>query len=55
MADVHDKEKRSAVMLNIKSKGNKITEISLIEVFRETQSALAGCERELIEEVATSL
>ncbi len=35
MADVYDKEKRSAVMRNIKSKGNKSTELVLIDVFRE--------------------
>lgn len=35
MADVYDKEKRSAVMRNIKFKGNKSTEMKLIEVFRE--------------------
>jgi DNA mismatch endonuclease (patch repair protein) len=35
MADVYDKEKRSAVMRNIKSRGNKSTEMCLIEVFRE--------------------
>lgn len=35
MADVFNKEKRSAIMRNIKSKGNKSTEIALIELFRE--------------------
>lgn len=35
MADVYDKEKRSAVMRSVKSKGNKSTEIALINVFRE--------------------
>lgn len=35
MADVYNKEKRSAVMRNIKGKGNKSTELALIEVFRE--------------------
>ena len=35
MADVYDKEKRSAIMRNIKGKGNKSTELALIEVFRE--------------------
>lgn len=35
MADVYDKEKRSAVMRNIKGKGNKSTELSLIAIFRE--------------------
>lgn len=35
MADVYDKEKRSAVMRHIKGKGNKSTELALIAVFRE--------------------
>lgn len=35
MADVYDKEKRSAVMRNIKGRGNKSTELALIAVFRE--------------------
>lgn len=35
MADVYDKEKRSAIMRNIKSKGNKSTEMRLIAAFRE--------------------
>lgn len=35
MADVYDKEKRSTIMRNIKSKGNKSTEMRLIEVFAE--------------------
>lgn len=35
MADVYDREKRSAVMRNIKSKENKSTELALIEIFRE--------------------
>lgn len=35
MADVFDKTKRSIIMRNIKSKGNKSTEMSLIGVFRE--------------------
>ena len=35
MADVYDKGKRSAIMRNIKSKGNKSTEMCLIGVFRE--------------------
>lgn len=33
MADVYDKTKRSAVMRNIKSKGNKSTELALIGLF----------------------
>jgi DNA mismatch endonuclease (patch repair protein) len=35
MADVYNKAKRSAVMRSVKSKGNKSTELRLIEVFRE--------------------
>ncbi|KGP75149.1 DNA mismatch repair protein Vsr [Desulfosporosinus sp. Tol-M] len=35
MADVYDKEKRSAMMRNIKGKGNKSTELALIAIFRE--------------------
>ena len=35
MADVFDKEKRSAVMRSIKAKKNKSTELALIKVFRE--------------------
>lgn len=35
MVDVYDKEKRSAVMRNIKDKGNKSTELTLIAIFRE--------------------
>lgn len=35
MADVFDKVMRSAVMSNVHSKGNKTTEIKLIEVFNE--------------------
>lgn len=35
MADVFDKTKRSIIMRNIKSKGNKSTEMSLIGIFRE--------------------
>jgi DNA mismatch endonuclease (patch repair protein) len=35
LADIYDKEKRSAVMRNIKSNGNKSTELALISVFRE--------------------
>lgn len=33
MPDVYDKEKRSAVMSKVRSKGNKSTELRLIEVF----------------------
>ena len=35
MADVFDSEKRSDIMKRVKSKGNKSTEIKLIEVFGE--------------------
>jgi len=35
VADVFDKEKRSAVMRSIKAKKNKSTELALIKVFRE--------------------
>lgn len=35
MADVYNKEKRSDVMQSIRSKGNKTTELRLIQVFRE--------------------
>ena len=33
MADVFNKEKRSAIMRQVRSKGNKSTELKLIEVF----------------------
>lgn len=35
MADVFDKEKRSGIMSVIRSKGNKSTELKLIEVFKK--------------------
>lgn len=35
MADVFDKEKRSEIMSVIRSKGNKSTELKLIEVFKK--------------------
>lgn len=35
MADVYDKEKRSNIMRKVRSKGNKSTELKLIDVFRE--------------------
>lgn len=35
MADIFDKEKRSAVMRSIRSKGNKSTELALAGIFRE--------------------
>ena len=34
MADVFDKDKRSSIMKNVRSKGNKTTELKLIEIFR---------------------
>ena len=34
MADVFDKDKRSSIMKNVRSKGNKSTELKLIEIFR---------------------
>lgn len=36
MADVFDKEKRSTIMQKVRSKGNKSTELKLIELFYET-------------------
>lgn len=33
MVDVFDKEKRSTIMRNIKSKGNKSTELAFIKIF----------------------
>lgn len=35
MADVYDKETRSAVMQKVRSKGNKSTEIRMITLFKE--------------------
>lgn len=35
MADVFDREKRSNIMLKVRSKGNKSTELKLIEIFRK--------------------
>lgn len=35
MADVFDKDKRSTIMQKVRSKGNKSTELKLIEIFRE--------------------
>lgn len=43
MADVFDKETRSAVMRKVRSKGNKSTELKLIEIFRE--NGVAGWRR----------
>lgn len=37
MADIFDKEKRSAIMRQIKSKGNKSTELRLIAVFKKNK------------------
>jgi len=34
MADIFDKEKRSSIMKKVRSKGNKTTELKLIEIFR---------------------
>ncbi len=34
MADVYDKEKRSDIMKRVRSKGNKSTELKLIEIFK---------------------
>ena len=35
MADIFDKEKRSAIMRKVKSKKNKSTELRLIKIFKE--------------------
>ena len=35
MADIFDKEKRSAIMRQVKSKKNKSTELRLIKIFKE--------------------
>ncbi len=43
MADVFDKEKRSAIMSVIRSKGNKSTELKLIEVFKK--NGISGWRR----------
>lgn len=43
MADVYDKEKRSAIMRKIKGKGNKSTELALITVFKE--QGISGWKR----------
>lgn len=37
MADVFDKETRSGIMKKVRSKGNKSTEIKLIELFHQLQ------------------
>lgn len=34
MADIFDKEKRSDIMKHVRSKGNKSTELKLIEIFK---------------------
>ena len=36
MADVFEKEKRSDIMKRVRSKGNKTTELKLIEIFKDT-------------------
>ncbi len=43
MADVFDRDKRSAIMRQVKSNGNKSTELRLIEIFR--QNGIAGWRR----------
>lgn len=43
MADVFDKEKRSDIMRRVRSKGNKSTELRLIEIFK--QNAITGWRR----------
>lgn len=43
MADVFDKEKRSDIMRQVKSKKNKSTELRLIEIFK--QNGIAGWRR----------
>ncbi len=35
MADVFNKDKRSEIMRSVRSKGNKSTELKLIEIFKE--------------------
>ncbi|MDM8217206.1 very short patch repair endonuclease [Desulfovibrio piger] len=37
MADIFDKEKRSAIMRQVKSEGNKSTELRLIAVFKKNK------------------
>lgn len=43
MADIYDKEKRSNLMRQIKSKKNKSTELRLIEIFK--QNNITGWQR----------
>lgn len=43
MADVFDKEMRSNIMQKVRSKGNKSTELKLIQVFREME--ISGWKR----------
>ena len=43
MADIFDKEKRSAIMRQVKSKKNKSTELRLIKIFKE--NGVTGWER----------
>lgn len=44
MADVFDREKRSEVMSRIRRKGNKDTEIAIIDIFRKNH--ITGWRRE---------
>ena len=44
MADIWSKQKRSEVMSLIRSRGNKATELRLIEIFREFH--IAGWRRD---------
>lgn len=43
MVDVFNKEKRSDIMRQVKSKGNKSTELRLIEIFK--QNSITGWRR----------
>ena len=43
MADVFDKDKRSTIMQKVRSKGNKSTELKLIEIFHE--AGITGWKR----------
>jgi len=43
VADVFDKEKRSDIMRQVKSKKNKSTELRLIEIFK--QNGITGWRR----------
>ena len=35
MADIFSKDKRSSIMMNVKSSGNKSTELRMIEIFKK--------------------